>query len=310
MLALELTTSHIISRPCHYNLLKFMIIILQMGADILPISNPYFLVLILYVLLGLLITVIPPIRSLRLGVFLVYAYSAWKAYRWTDVSLLPRNGLEIYLFVYWGLVLYASTWLWIDLTYPPSHLKSFWSRLYWIYQQRIFNPRGSLHHLPAFRRHDPSYIPSRTRFLTAQVLKIVLFSILIRAFHVLDQRVYWANLRPGDYSAEKEKIIRRLFSASPREYLIRLWLPLQHDAPLFCCLNILHSALGFVGVSLGGEPSQWRPLFGDCRDCFTVRRYWRYMTLASLKMTWLTELLVCGGTSTFEQPSCRTANSS
>jgi hypothetical protein len=180
-----------------------------------------------------------------------------------------------------GVALYSNYFLLLIKATPPPG-SSIVKRLIWAVDL-VSNPRGigtswQIRNLPAFSKQDPNYVPSRRRFILQRLAAGLMFYAVVKLYYLLEKKFYIANLRDGDYSEEKESIIRRIGEASLHELFVRSWLPFSFFFTAWCRHQYLHSFVSASAVALGDEPRRWPPLYGDIRDAYSIRQFWGYVS--------------------------------
>ncbi|EJT69890.1 hypothetical protein GGTG_12773 [Gaeumannomyces tritici R3-111a-1] len=246
-----------------------------------------------------------PMASLARHPFFLLAtiYAHWgvlmvaAAYRLVDPSLPELGFLSYCVCIGFEAVLYANRHLCVTDRAPPppdvaaaggSGSSSTWKKkACWAAREVLFAPRGEMSDasLPPFDGSDAAYVPSRRAFLAEHAAILLLAVLARRAFDVVDG-AYWYQTVEDNYGPAREGILRRALlssssssSSSPavawREAGVRAWLAVQFNFPTYADWQAIYSlcALGAVGV-LGHDHARWRPLFGDVREAYTLRRYW------------------------------------
>lgn len=181
-----------------------------------------------------------------------------------------------------GVALYSNYLLLLMKATPPPGSSNV-ERLMWAIDL-VFNPRGigtswQIRNLPTFSRHDPNYVPSRRRFILQRMATGLTLYAMTKVYNQIEEKVYFANLRSGDYSEEKESIIRRFGEVSIHELFVRAWLPLSFFFSSWCRHQYLHSLVSASAVALGHEPRSWPPLYGNVRDAYSLRQFWGYVSI-------------------------------
>lgn len=134
----------------------------------------------------------------------------------------------------------------------------------------LFNSRCEIpaKELPAFSARDSEYIPSRRAFLLATFQT---FAWTTGAFTIVHNNPL--NLWPDDFQSPKDQLLRRLPEVSAREWVILFHCTISIFFMPYCLFTAAHSLVSFVAVAFGDAPINWRPLFGDLREAYTVQRF-------------------------------------
>lgn len=235
---------------------------------------------------------VPPKPMMRLSAFgAVLAYAIFGLLH-LDRSRISFTWLEFCTECTCGVLLYANNFIFLMRLAPPPGS----NRLKWAIGV-VANPRGigakwQIKNLPPFSREDPKYIPPRLWFIVDRVLTGFIIYGMMEMFNVTHQNIYINNLQNGDYDEDKESVIRRIRDVSLRELFIRAWLPLDTLFVVWCQHRYLHSFVSAIAVTLGDEPSRWPPLYGDVREAYSLRRFWRHVFFFSLDICLLHFLLI------------------
>ncbi len=122
--------------------------------------------------------------------------------------------------------------------------------------------------LPAFRRGEPGYVPSKKEFLIGRSWTFAWTT----AFFIFIQ-THPLSLSRDDFASPNDSLLRRLLNVSPREWVILAHTTFSIWFLPYCLLTSAHSLAAILAVNLGGAPIGWRPLFGDIREAYTVQRF-------------------------------------
>lgn len=189
----------------------------------------------------------------------------------------PRTwGSEEFALYVCGFGLYSNYLINIrKVTAPPD--KSRVQALRWALQH-CFNPRMGIgiEDLPSFRAGDPRYVPSRARFLVQRIWTLAWTVGGYLIFHR-----HWLVYYVQDFQSPKDQIARRLLDVSLREWMILLHTTFSGWFTPYCIFTAVHSFISVVAVACGDTPRNWRPLFGDVREAYTVQRFFGLVDSAS-----------------------------
>ena len=240
-------------------------------------TNPLVQLLLSYAVVAVSIAVVPPIPTMRLGALCTVLAFAIPGLLYKDRAHTAAVWVEFCAECTCGVILYANHFLLLMNATPPSGLD--WTkRLLWAVDL-VFNPRGigtdwQVRNLPSF-----SLLPSRRRFIIQRVFSSISFYFMWKAFEVINRYFYIGSLQYGDYSEYKESIIRRLGDVTMHELFIRSWLPLQSFFGVWSRNQYLHSMVSVFAVAFGDKPQRWPPLYGHVREAYSLRRFWRYVSM-------------------------------
>lgn len=167
-----------------------------------------------------------------------------------------------------GVGLYSSYLINMRKLAASPH-KSRVQKLTWAWG-RCFDPRSgiAMADLPPFRVGDSEYVPSTATFLMQRIwtLAWTVGGYVFCCRHPMD-------LYLSDFQSPKNHIIRRLADMSAREWRVLLHTAFTGWFVPYCLLTAVHSFSSVVAVACGDAPGDWRPLFGDLREAYTVQRF-------------------------------------
>ena len=184
-------------------------------------------------------------------------------------SISPGTwGNEQFALYVCGFGLYSNFLINIrKVTVPPD--KSKIQALRWALQL-CFSPRTGIavEDLPSFRGEDPQYVPSTVKFLVQRIWTLA-WTVVGYLFFRRHQLVYYVQ----DFQSPKDQIIRRLGDVSLHEWMILFHTAFTGWFEPYCILTAVHSISSVVAVACGDTPRNWRPLFGDIQEAYTVQRF-------------------------------------
>ena len=177
-------------------------------------------------------------------------------------------GVELAEYVF-GFAIYTNYFLnLVKLTLPPEReLRARLDMAVWF----VFNPRIDIddHLIPPFRTSDPQYVPSKREFLLKRSWT---FIWTISVFFLL--QTYTLTMWPDDFDSPKHQLLRRVLDVSAREWIIVLYLSFCSWFQPYYLFTAVHSLTSVIYVgAAGGGPYEWRPLFGDLGEAYTVQRF-------------------------------------
>lgn len=154
----------------------------------------------------------------------------------------------------------------------PGFFKRVLFGLNTINSQRNIGTPQEARHVPHFSNANPNYTPSRANFLGKTGLKIVV-SYFIMDFLTSSTPDLSQNSRL--FAPAFVPLLSRLGEVSMDEMKRRVMSSIGQWVGIYTVLQLVHSCLAFVTVSLGVyEPSGWRPLFGSVKDVYSIRNFW------------------------------------
>ncbi|RBA17527.1 hypothetical protein FPRO05_11242 [Fusarium proliferatum] len=150
---------------------------------------------------------------------------------------------------------------------------SFFSRLIWAiamqWNLRRIKTSRPARNTPPFSSKDPSYIPSRGRFLLNRIA-VILASIAYMAI---------IGLQPQptreDLSSDRVRFFSRLNEVTLYELLQRAISTVTWLSGIGTTSEICYNVIAVVLVGLGlSEPVMWPSWFGSFTEAYSVRRWW------------------------------------
>lgn len=167
-----------------------------------------------------------------------------------------------------GFAMYASYSLCLRKLVPSntsSSLQKFKSQF-----GMLFSPRWGIpaKELPSFSAEDSELVPSRGAFLSSRLWT---FAWTVGAFATLHH--YPLDIWPDDFQPPKSQLLRRLPEVSAREWIILFYTCFGNWFMPFCLFTAAHSLASLIAVAFGDAPINWRPLFGDIREAYTVQGF-------------------------------------
>lgn len=174
-----------------------------------------------------------------------------------------------------GFGLYTNYLINLRKLVPPPN-QSRVQTLTWAFQHFFDSRSGiAIKDLPPFHIGDGQYVPPKATFLMQRTwtLAWTVAGFLFCSRHSL-------VLHLEDFQSPKDQIIRRLTDVSSREWMILLYTAFTGWFMPYCFLTAVHSFSSVVAVACGDVPGNWRPLFGDIREAYTVQRFFGWVVSA------------------------------
>ncbi|KAG9237505.1 hypothetical protein BJ875DRAFT_453617 [Amylocarpus encephaloides] len=144
---------------------------------------------------------------------------------------------------------------------------------YLIINHRNIGTPYAVRNIPTFSSSNPSYIPSRSKFLLRK------FITIFAAYLTLDLMTCQPAPDPGLYSRHQEFFFTRLNEVTWAEIRFRLLTNLNLWASTFLLIQYIYAIVACVCVgSFLYEPRDFPPLIGSLEHCYTVRNHWGYIS--------------------------------
>ncbi|EGC45427.1 conserved hypothetical protein [Histoplasma capsulatum var. duboisii H88] len=141
--------------------------------------------------------------------------------------------------------------------------------------KRHINRADQTRNVPLFDSSRPQHVPSRRSFLLFRAARFILLYLALDL--ITSQPLEDAQAK---FAAGKERIFTRVLARdiSPAEIGEALGIIMAHCVCGYMSLLLGYDIFSLVAVGLcGGRVSDWRPLFGDIRQVYTIRTFWRYV---------------------------------
>lgn len=153
---------------------------------------------------------------------------------------------------------------------------TFWDRLKFGFQVatsfRYIGTPYQARNVPHFSASDPSYVPSRSNFLSRKAI------IFLISFAVLDLINLGAD-PPLDFSPETIPLFTRVSHVTGQQLLTRLMTTLGYGIAVCSFQQLIHSIAALIDMGFGfSKVESWRPLFGSLEEAYTLRRFWGFVT--------------------------------
>lgn len=125
--------------------------------------------------------------------------------------------------------------------------------------------------LPAFRRGDNEYVPSRLVFLVRRSFSLVVRIAILRAWGG-----GWPFLSPlSDMAFPKQYFFSRMWDVSASEFLVRCWATFLFWTRGYLNHSVAYDILSIIMVaSMISPPRNWPPMYGSIIDACSVRAWW------------------------------------
>jgi len=137
---------------------------------------------------------------------------------------------------------------------------------------RFAATKWPVNNIPPFSPGDPTFIPSKAKFIRDLAPKVVVSWLLLMALDFLP---------PNDdnlimFSSQQIPLLPRLGTVGREEMYTRIGTVLGYWLVQYISHIAVHGSLAIGAVALDFEVAAWPPIFGAARDCYTIRRFWGY----------------------------------
>ena len=144
--------------------------------------------------------------------------------------------------------------------------------LFTTWAARLANTPWEVKNTPPFRAGDPTFVPSRRRFLCDTALKLTTCILIIDIVALVPVEPAQNSIL---FSGARVPLFARLRNVTGEEVVIRVGVVLSGWVINYCILEAIYDTLAIVFVTLGlTGVSAWRPIFGNLKDCRSLRRFW------------------------------------
>ena len=161
---------------------------------------------------------------------------------------------------------------------PFRNRDTFWNRLsFGIYGASSYRCSGTTFEVPnlaKFDSKDPSYVPSRGKYLRWAVLRVVAVYFIIDALTSFNDPVAMAPL----FTDDKIPLLARLSELTLQDAITRAITGFSFWLVNFLVLMLFFDVPGVFCVATGLSGVEWwRPPFNSILEAYTLRRYWGYV---------------------------------
>lgn len=137
---------------------------------------------------------------------------------------------------------------------------------------RNLNTTWEVKNTPLYRSSDPSYVPSRKKFVIWQILLFNLSYLFLDAIQQSPPPPNNAEL----FSLNAVPFITRLSDITADQLVTRTLSTLIYWVSMYSVIQGVTSFAACVAVSSHiDRVENWRPLFGSPLEAYTIRRFWR-----------------------------------
>lgn len=135
---------------------------------------------------------------------------------------------------------------------------------------RLIGTPQQVKNVPPYSILNPSYIPSRGRFL---LRKLAIFCV---CYLVLDLATSSADPASNAvvFLPSKIPLFSRWRDVSADEVARKVVGGVAYWAMSYCTIQCHMGAWAFLCVMCGDDPKYWRPYFGHLSEAYTIRRFW------------------------------------
>ena len=124
--------------------------------------------------------------------------------------------------------------------------------------------------IPYFDAKDPTYIPSRARFLRQKAFVVIVCYLFLDAMTLAAR----PELNQILYHADRISMLDSK-NWSKEQLGVRVGSTLGYWICLYCVVQGYMGVAGLLTVGMGASGVElWRPAFGRVREAWTVRRFW------------------------------------
>ena len=158
----------------------------------------------------------------------------------------------------------------------PTQHTSVSEQLWWaagnIFDTRFASTPWEVVNVPPFSWRDPSWVPTKLKFLSKNVIVSAVCLLLLDTTRLL---VVPAEQNAILFAEERVAFFTRLGDVSSEEIVIRFVVAGMSWVIGFVLIQAVHSGIATIMVGLGlSEVERWRPPFGRCLDAWSIRQFW------------------------------------
>ena len=158
---------------------------------------------------------------------------------------------------------------------PWRKQATFWNRLgFGIYAASSYRCSGTPFEVPnlaPFNRENPSYVPSKAKYLRSAAIRVVVVYLILDAMTSFNDPAAMRAM----FADEKIPLLSRLSELTVDEAVARTITSFSFWLVNYLVLILFFDIPGIICVSTGLSGVEWwRPPFNSITEAFTLRRYW------------------------------------
>ena len=137
---------------------------------------------------------------------------------------------------------------------------------------RLLDSPWEVKNTPPFLAGDPTFVPSRGRFLRDTALKLTTCILIMDMTSLVPAKPAQNSIL---VSSARVPLFARPGDVTGEEALVRVAVSLIGWLVNYCLLEAIYDLPAVVFVALGlTDVSSWRPIFGNLEDCRSLRLFW------------------------------------
>ena len=141
-----------------------------------------------------------------------------------------------------------------------------------LFNSRMIGTPFEVKGIPLFSTEDPTYIPTRMKFLFRESMKVFICFLVLDTLTTSGSPDNNAN----EYSVHLVPFFIRLNEVTVEELVVRIIITICFWISIYCIMQLMHSVLAIIAVaSRLTDVRGWRPLFGPPSQAYTIRKFWR-----------------------------------
>lgn len=152
---------------------------------------------------------------------------------------------------------------------------TFWNRLKFgcssLMSFRDVNTPYEAKGIPSFSSSDPSYVPSRAKFLMHTAIRLCVFYLVLDFIEAQPSPPNNEEM----FAASKVPVFSRLSEVTIEEVILRITSSTAVWTVVYSLLKCMNSFAALLGVASGlSSPKDWKPWNGSIGDAYTLRGFW------------------------------------
>ena len=139
------------------------------------------------------------------------------------------------------------------------------------FRLRGVGTRWKVKNVPPFRGGSPGYVPPKRAFLASLLWRLAVYVAVLDLVSLAPP----PDSSSVDFAPTRVPLFARWAEVDGPELLTRTAAVLGHWGTMYCMIQMWYSAFAVLALLAGvTDVDVWRPLFGELRDCWSVRNFW------------------------------------
>ncbi|RDW62420.1 hypothetical protein BP6252_11853 [Coleophoma cylindrospora] len=153
-----------------------------------------------------------------------------------------------------------------------------------VFNKRLIGTAHQVKGVPKFSSKDPSYVPSRTQFITFRATRAILLYLVLGMLLREPPPEIVSFCRPSDRTSFPIRLVQG--TVGTEEFTTRFAFTLSYLASSVLFQILGHDCISLIAVGiLNNDPAAWPPRFDSITTAYTIRRFWNPFWHQDLRAT-------------------------